>query len=384
MADPISVCLESLKSGHLVLLVDDVSEDTRCFLIQSAVFTSEQNVSLIVNRARGIICVALPEKRCSELRLSPMNRAPLGSYLPSSPLSLTVSVEARSGVTTGISAHDRARTIQALATTSHPHLDLVMPGHIFPVATSNGGTLVTNSIWEAAVDLVREAGLAEAAVICHCLDEKGESADYLSALKFTSDLGIPTINLSQVVQYRLGRESIVSRITSTTIPSFDFGPFRTVAFQSHIDQAEHLALIKGEIDQVDPCSGLQEPILVRVQAENRIGDLLGPASIPTRQRLVRSLSEITARDRGILVYVRHPHRGQLCQIVNNLASQKNSSTVKATQIRSYGVGLQILRELGAHRIRLLTNRGAPILGVEAFGIDIVETVPFNLKKENFP
>lgn len=395
--------LQQLQQDKIVLLVDDASSQTTAFLIAPAEHFTAEQVAFLVNTGRGLVCAALTVTRAQELGLPPMSRRPSERAF-----SFTASVESRHGVTTGISCADRAETLRTLATTTDPKRDLVMPGHIFPVIARTGGVLVRNSAPEAAVDLMQLAELTPVAVFCQCLNELGELPSRTEIEAIEKDAGLAVVYISEVIHERLARESIIERIAEAQLPTAEGGDFRAVAFRSFIDDSEHLALVKGEIATQKTDGGsafpkVERPVLVRVQAENLVGDLLGSAESATRQQIGGALRAIAAAGEGVFVYVRHPRQGLLAQQLDKIAAERpefarknaapahlQSSSIqenlpglqRAPVLREYGVGAQILASLGIQKIRLLTNSDRDIGGLDAFGLTIIERVNFDLPERH--
>jgi 3,4-dihydroxy 2-butanone 4-phosphate synthase/GTP cyclohydrolase II len=352
-----------LRKRRLVLLIDDGGRLGPVYLICAARTTSAENVSFMVNTGRGIICAAIAEARLKELGL-PMMVSGASGQAPD----FTVSVEARQGVSTGISAADRATTLRTLAETNHPKQDLVTPGHIFPLRAKDGGVLVRSGPAEAAVDLVQLAGLGPVATLCHCLGEEGAALTTRGIDELRTETGLSAVTISDVTRYRLASEPIVERIARATLPIGEVGEFQAFCFRSKTDGAEHLALVKGNLSLADSC-GQQQPVLARVQAEHQIGDLLGTNNLFSRQRIHAALRQIDAAGRGVFIYVRHPRQGALQAQSATFASSSGSSVT--SQLREHGIGAQILRSLGVSRVTLLTNSTRDIAGITAFQVEIV-------------
>ncbi len=363
--------IENLKQGNTVLLLDDATELTTAYLVADAASITAKTISFMVNTGGGVICIALPNERIKELGLPAM-----ASLRNSSSPDMTISVEARHGVTTGISAADRAQTLQVIATTKSPKTDLVMPGHIFPLKAKKGGVLVRSAPSEAAVDLLNAAGLTPAAAIMQCLNQEGEllSKDEIEELISTNNLC--HISISDIVQERLASRSVVERIAEATLPTKLGGELKAICFRSENDNAEHLALIKGDLKK-----DTAVPVLVRVQAENRIGDLLNTSTLSNRRNIDGALGALKNSASGVFVYVRHPRKGVISEQVAALNAKPSSSKPKSShQIRQYGIGAQILRELGIKKIRLLSNATQAVSGIDAFGLEITEQTKFKLPK----
>lgn len=365
--------LASLKRGSCTLIIDDAQVTPFGCLVANAALISPTSVMQLVQLAGGVICAAVREDRLKQLGLPPMNPKAGSQISP-----FTVSIEARQGVTTGISAADRAQTLRTLALTTDPKQDLVMPGHIFPISAKQGGVLVKSALAEAAVDLMDLSELQPTAAFCHCLNKTGELSSEAELRALADAEQIPVITISDIIRRRLSTETIVEKIAEAELPTAYAGSFRAVAFRSKLDGAEHLALLKG-------FSGTEKtnaPVLVRVHAARSVDDLMGVEPSRSRQQLRGALQAINTAGRGILVYVRHPRTGLLEQQVKTLA-QGGKPVGSQSQLREYGVGAQILSALGAQRIILLTNSVRDIAGTSAFNIEIVGKQPFDAAVEFF-
>lgn len=367
-SSPIATVKQKLLQGELILLVDDSFEAFSAYLVCAAESISAERVSFMVNEARGLVCATLNEDRVKELGLSPM----IGTPSKSSP-DFTVSVEARKGVTTGISAADRARTLRTLVRTKSPRLDLVTPGHVFPIQVKKGGVLVRNAPAEAASDLLALSGVTAVAALCQCLDGHGDIASPTDIERLSEAKSLPIIKISDIVRIRLANEMIIEKIAEAKLPTPFAGDFRAFCFRSRTDGSEHLALVKGDLNKRDE-RGEEVPILARVQAEQRVSDLLGTNDVGGRKRIDDALTKITEAGRGIFVYVRRPQRS-LAYICKNSGAEDSNSTI-VSSLKEYGVGAQILRFLGAKKIRLLSSAAKDTAGIGAFQIEIVERIEF--------
>ena len=363
--------IKNLQAGQMALLHDDLSPEGPIFLISSAARINTSQVAHMVNISRGVTCISISEERAKDLGLEAMAAS---SGLSSQSLNMTLSVEARHGVTTGISASDRAITLRTIATTEQPKVDLVTPGHIFPVQTKKGGVLVRDTAWEASVDLMILSGETPACAISHCLDKNGALMKVGEALEVAKKHGLSFTNVSQVVTTRLSSEVLVEKVTSTAMPLSYGEGFRATAFRSLVDNAEHLVLSKGLLESY---SNRDEALLVRVQAENRLGDLLGWDKTDSHKHISGALAAISKVGAGIFVYVRHPRKKQLSSYIDSISSGKTTQ-LKAAQLREYGVGAQILRALGVKKIKLLSNSEHAISGAELFGLEIVGKQAFSI------
>ena len=366
---PLPQLLQSIQKGEVILLIDDSGRTLSCYLFCAASIVTPDTLCEMINLGRSVILAAMPKSRLKDLGL-PMMTAKTAKGAPE----LAVSVEARQGVSSGISAADRALTLRSLGLTKQPRLDLVTPGHIFPLRTKDGGVLVRTAAPEAAVDLLLMSGMPPVAAFCHCLNTKGDtlSADEIQDLASSSTLKVAGV--ADVIRERLAKESVIEQIAKATLPTQETGEFAAYCYRSLIDGSEHIALVKGDLEAKDD-NGCPLPMLVRVQAEQRIGDLLGTRDAMSRDKLRQALKAIEAAGRGIFVYVRHPSKSSLSEMGQPLTSEPQK-TSPAAQLREYGIGAQILRNLGAKRIRLLSSSSHDLAGIRAFQIEIVEQVNF--------
>lgn len=381
MSPTLEPATRALRNGSIVVLVDDVASPRRAFLVTGATAITASEVCALVNAGRGVILAALPEERAAELRLPLMHP----ELERSSRWSFTVSVEAREGVTTGISANDRAQTLRTLARTADARRDLVSPGHIFPLRARSGGVLVRPDLAEAAVDLMALAGLPPTAAVSHCLDDSGELLPEGRFGELSTSLGAPIVTISELVGHRLRTEPLVELIAKARLPIANAGELVAYCFRSRIDHAEHIALVKGDLELKD-ADGTQVPVLVRVQAEYRLGDL-GLTPHDGLERMHLALRGIAAAGRGVFVYIRHPRTGALRRQAVELAQlprnekQRNDTSLflppAEMALREHGVGAQILHALGVRRAILLTGTQRALPGLDAFGIEIVSRQPFS-------
>lgn len=386
----IDSALSALKLGRVILLEDDATSPAVAFLVCAAQTITPQTIVTMSESARGVVCAAVSEPRLRQLGLAPM-----ASRNSSNAPDFTVTVEARRGVTTGISAADRAVTLQVLATTKEARFDLVKPGHIFPMRAKQGGVLVRAAAAEGAVDLLDlafgfgEAGVAPSerragessnvAAICQCLNAEGRLLQGTAVRELAATCNFPLVSLSQIIQRRLETETIIERIASAELPVEQAGEFKAVCFRSWNDGAEHLALVRGDVDQ-SGAGGDPAPVLVRVQAENRLGDLLGTKNSGSRKRIDRALRSIASADKGVFVYVRHARQGLLrAQLAQQARSQGGGAVegltpILISQVREIGIGSQILTALGIRRVSLLTNSAWHAGSLAAFRLEVAGTV----------
>ncbi|MCO6431851.1 MAG: 3,4-dihydroxy-2-butanone-4-phosphate synthase [Deltaproteobacteria bacterium] len=361
--------IEHFRKRRLIILIDSVAAKPRAVLVAPAEQITADTVNEMLMLGSGSLFVAISPERSAALLLSPMQR-------PSSHVTqaiekqesakVCISVEAREGVTTGISAADRACTIRVLGAKSVNPRKLVRPGHIFPVETREGGVLIRHALPEGALDLVEMAGYTDAAAYLEILNRSGEPSSVKEVEELAQRHNLPFVTLFDLTRFRLEREKIIERVAEAKLPTKLAGELRSIIYRSKMHSGEHLALIKGEITP-------DEPILTRVQAEFTFGDVFGGENPPTRQQLHRSLKAIGDQGRGVLIYLRRPFRGQLRQQISDWHSK--FSEKPATMMREYGVGAQILQDLGIRRIELLTNTRRGPLGIQSFGIEIVGSRP---------
>ena len=380
--------LEELKAGRMVVLVDDEDRENEGDLVMAAEMATPPAINFMVTHARGIICLSLTEERCDQLELHPQserNTARLGTAF-----TVTVDAHPRFGVTTGVSAKDRAMTIKvAIADDAQPG-DLLRPGHINPLRSREGGVLVRAGQTEGSIDLVRLAGLKPAAVICEIMRDDGEMARRPELEDFCLKHSLKMCTIAELISYRLKREQFVRRIESVNLPT-RWGDFQLYAYQSVVDPQPHLALCKGGVGDLDEDGKPiihEEPVLVRVHSECLTGDVFGSDRCDCGPQLSTAMQMIEQAGKGALVYLRQEGRG--IGLANKLHAyalqEKGLDTVEAnTRLglpadkRDYGIGSQILRDLGLRKIRIMTNNPKKIYGIEGYGLTVVEEVPIRIE-----
>ena len=377
--------LEDIRQGKMIILVDDEDRENEGDLCIAAEKVTPEAINFMAKYGRGLICLALTPEKVDQLKLPLMATDTHPS--PPQGTAFTVSIEARYGVTTGISAHDRAVTIlTAIADDAKPE-DLVTPGHIFPLRARDGGVLVRAGHTEGSVDLARLAGLKPAGVICEIMNDDGTMARMPDLEKFAKRHGLKIITIADLIAYRLRNDSLVKRIAETMLPTAIAGEFRAIVYESDVDTNHHLALVKGEIDS-------NRPILVRVHSQCLTGDVFGSLRCDCGAQLHAAMRRIEEEGNGVIVYMRQEGRG--IGFANKMKAyvlqDHGKDTVEANlalgfkpDLRDYGIGAQILRDLGVRKMRLMTNNPKKIVGLEGYGLKVVERVPIEIPptKENY-
>src|SRR5215212_9212349 len=376
--------IDDLRAGKMIVLVDDEDRENEGDLVVAAEKCTPDAINFMVKSARGVVCLALTPETCDKLHLHPQverNTAEMGTAF-----TVTVDAHKRFGVTTGVSARDRAKTIEvAIAEDAQPQ-DLLRPGHINPLRSREGGVLVRAGQTEGSVDLARLAGLKPAAVICEIMRDDGEMMRRDDLEKFCAEHHLKMCTIADLISYRLKREQFVKRITTIGLPT-RWGDFQLYAYQSPIDAQPHLALCKGGIGEFDESGSVvqqADPVLVRVHSECLTGDVFGSGRCDCGDQLSTAMQIIEAEGKGVLVYLRQEGRG--IGLTNKLHAYKlqdgGMDTVEANRRlglpidkRDYGIGSQILRDLGLHKIRIMTNNPKKIYGLDGYGLTIVEEVP---------
>jgi 3,4-dihydroxy 2-butanone 4-phosphate synthase / GTP cyclohydrolase II len=372
----IEEALEDIRSGKMVVVCDAEDRENEGDLTLAAQFATPENINFMAREGRGLICLALTSERCEELGLHLMAAKNESAF----ETAFTVSVEAREGVTTGISAHDRARTIQvAIDPRSKPE-DLVQPGHVFPLKAREGGVLERTGQTEAGVDLARLAGLIPAAVICEIMNEDGSMARVPDLIPYCKRHGIKMVTVADLIKYRRQTEKLVERVAEASLPT-EYGDFTVVGYRALMDSKHHVALVKGD---VRAAAQRGESVMVRVHSECLTGDVFHSQRCDCGQQLADALGRIEDEGLGVLLYLAQEGRG--IGLLNKLRAYKlqegGLDTVDANielglpaDLRDYGIGAQILVDLGLKSIRILTNNPKKIVGLEGYGLEVKDQIP---------
>lgn len=379
MFNTIPEILDDLKRGKMVVVVDDEDRENEGDLVMAASFVKPEDINFMAKFGRGLICVPMEEARLNELALQPMLGAK-GSYNRNDPFSTAwmISADAARGITTGISAYDRARTIEVLINLQSKPEDLIRPGHLFPLKAVKGGVLIRAGHTEATIDLMRMADLYPVGVICEIMNDNGTMARLPELLEFSKRHNLKICSIADLIQYRRRLEKLVQRVSQTILPT-EFGTFALILYQDMINNKFHVALTLGQLDS--------KPTLVRVHSECLTGDVFGSLRCDCGRQLKKAFEIIGNERKGVVLYMSQEGRGiGLADKIRAYSLQdKGMDTVEANEalghkadLRDYGIGAQVLVDLGLKDIRLLTNNPRKIVGLEGFGLEVIERVPLEI------
>ncbi len=372
----VATALEEFRAGRMLVVVDDEDRENEGDLTLAAEKVTPELINFMAREGRGLICLAMTEERLDHLRLPLMSADNTSNF----GTAFTESIDARDGVTTGISAYDRARTIHVAIDPATRPGDLARPGHVFPLRARKGGVLVRAGQTEAAVDLARLAGLVPAGVICEIMRDDGTMARIPDLIEFCQRHGLRMLTVAELIRYRLEHERCVRR-TGEALLATRHGEFRMIAYESEVDGSQHVALLRGDVE-----SAGSEPILVRMHSHCLVGNVFGGAACVCEEMVHRSLERIAQEGRGALIYLHHTARGFSVERIDEqrvLTFHKEAREPahpqhqRKTQ-REIGIGAQILRDLNLHRLRLLTNHPRKVAALEGFSVEIVEQVPISV------
>ena len=369
----VETALEEIRAGRMIVVIDDEDRENEGDLTMAAEKITPEAINFMAKYGRGLICLAMTEERLDYLRLPPMSAENTSNF----GTAFTESIDARDGVTTGISAYDRSRTIQvAIDPATRPN-DLARPGHTFPLRARKGGVLVRAGQTEASVDLARLAELVPAGVICEIMNDDGTMARVPQLAEFCRSHDLKMLTVAELIRYRMAHERYVRRVTEALVPTA-YGEFRMIAYESEINGDSHIAMVKGDVEQAG-----DDPVLVRMHAHCLVGDVFGATWCGCRDAIDGAMRRIAEEGRGALIYLHQTSKGYSVEKLGDKLTlqfhhEQRLPTLPESQRRTQreiGIGAQILSDLNLKRIRLLTNHPRKVAGLEGFGIEIVEQVP---------
>ena len=361
LLSPIEDVIADIRQGRMVILIDDERRENEGDFVIAAQFADVEAINFMARFGRGLICLSLTSERVKELGLPPMSHRDSGKL----GTAFTVSIEARDGITTGISAGDRARTIAVAIDSAMDHNDLVTPGHIFPLMARDGGVLVRAGHTEGVVDLAQLAGLTPAGVICEIMNDDGTMARLPDLLKVAAQHDVKIASIASIIDYRRRNEKLIERILERELESRHGGKFKLIIYRNRMDGVEHVALVKGEVPG-------KTPIFVRVHAVNLLDDIVGDLSYENGGEINRAMERIGKIGSGVIVLIREAHNASPSEVLKQREEQAQKS---GSNLRDYGIGAQILTDLNLTDLVLLTNSKRPIAGLEGYGLRIVGREP---------